>query len=149
MGTTPDEFRDKLGIAMAERTYKAYRDLLNSDRWHRLANYGAHPQRVLWASTGTKDPQASDYLYIRALASPHTVNTMPEGTLLKFGEHGTLGRVLSSGGGDAEELIFKMSRLGIDMDALGAQLQKEGAESFVKSWNEMMAVVANKAQSFK
>jgi transaldolase len=149
MGKTPDEFRDKLGIAMAERTYKAYRDMLNSDHWYRLANYGAHPQRLLWASTGTKDPQASDHLYIRALASPNTVNTMPEGTLLKFGEHGTLGRVLSSGGGDAEETIFKMSRLGIDMDALGAQLQKEGAESFVKSWNEMMGVVANKAQSLK
>lgn len=149
MGKTPDEFRDKLGIAMAERTYKAYRDLLDSDRWMRLANYGARPQRVLWASTGTKDPQASDHLYIRALASPNTVNTMPEGTLLKFGEHGTLGRVLSAGGGDAEETIFNISRLGIDMAALGAQLQQEGAASFVKSWNEMLDVVANKAQALK
>lgn len=149
MGKTPDEFRDKLGIAMAERTYKAYRDLLDSDRWMRLANYGARPQRVLWASTGTKDPQASDHLYIRALASPNTVNTMPEGTLLKFGEHGTLGRVLSAGGGDAEETIFNISRLGIDMAALGAQLQQEGATSFVKSWNEMLDVVANKAQALK
>ncbi len=149
MGKTPDEFRDKLGIAMAERTYKAYRDLLDSDRWMRLANYGARPQRVLWASTGTKDPQASDHLYIRALASPNTVNTMPEGTLLKFGEHGTLGRVLSAGGGDAEETIFNITRLGIDMAALGAQLQQEGATSFVKSWNEMLDVVANKAQALK
>jgi transaldolase len=149
MGKTPDEYNDRLGIAMAERTYKAYRDLLNSDRWMRLANYGAHPQRVLWASTGTKDPKASDYLYIKALASPNTVNTMPEGTLLKFGEHGTLGRVLSAGGGDAEEVIFQLARLGIDMEALAADLQKEGADSFVKSWDEMMSVVANKAQSFK
>jgi transaldolase len=149
MGKTPDDLSDKLGIAMAERTYKAYRDLLDSDRWQRLANYGARPQRVLWASTGTKDPKASDYLYVRALASPNTVNTMPEGTLLKFGEHGTLGRVLSAGGGDAEETIMKISRLGVDMNALGAQLQKEGADSFVKSWNEMMDVVATKAQSLK
>jgi len=149
MGKTPDEFRDKLGIAMAERTYKAYSDLLDSERWMRLANYGARPQRVLWASTGTKDPQASDHLYIRALASPNTVNTMPEGTLLKFGEHGTLGRVLSAGGGDAEETIFNITRLGIDMAALGAQLQQEGATSFVKSWNEMLDVVANKAQALK
>ena len=149
VGKTPEDLNNKLGIAMAERTYKAYRDLLDSDRWQRLANYGARPQRVLWASTGTKDPRASDYLYIRALASPNTVNTMPESTLLKFGEHGTLGRVLSAGGGDAEETIMKISRLGVDMDALGAQLQKEGAESFVKSWNEMMDVVANKAQALK
>lgn len=149
MGKTPDEFRDKLGIAMAERTYKAYRDLLNSDRWCRLANFGALPQRVLWASTGTKDPQASDHLYVRALASANTVNTMPEQTLLKFGDHGTLGRVLSSGGGDAEETIFKISRLGFDMDALAAQLQKEGAASFVQSWNELMSVLASKAQSYE
>ena len=144
-GKTPEEYQNKLGIAMAERTYKAYRDLLNSDRWHRLANYGAHPQRVLWASTGTKDPQASDYLYIRALASPHTVNTMPEATLLKFGEHGTLGRVLSSGGGDAEETIFNLSQLGIDVDEIGIELQQEGANSFVKSWNELMSVLEQKA----
>lgn len=149
MGKTPEELRDKLGIAMAERTYRAYRDLLGSDYWYRLANYGAHPQRLLWASTGTKDPQASDHLYIRALAAPNTVNTMPEETLLKFGEHGTLGRVLSSGGGDAEETIFKIQRLGIDTQALGEKLQKDAADSFVKSWEEMLDVVANKAQSFR
>jgi len=149
MGKAPAEFNDQLGIAMAERTYKAYRDLLNSDRWMKFANYGAQPQRLLWASTGTKDPQASDYLYIKALASPNTVNTMPEATLLKFGEHGTLGRILSAGGGESDEVVFKLSRLGIDMDALAAQLQKEGADSFVKSWDEMMAVVASKAQALK
>ena len=149
MGKTPDDLRNKLGIAIAQRTYKSYRDLFSSDRWHRLANYGAHPQRVLWASTGTKDPEASDYLYVKALASPHTVNTMPEQTLLKFGEHGTLGRMLSPGGGNAEEVIFKITRLGIDVDALAEQLQKEGAEAFVKSWNELMSVLAVKTQSFK
>ena len=149
MGKTPEELRNKLGIAIAQRTYKAYRDLFNSDRWQRLANYGAHPQRVLWASTGTKDPEASDYLYVKALASPHTVNTMPEQTLLRFGEHGRLGRMLSPGGGDAEETIFKMTRLGIDVDALAEQLQKDGAAAFVKSWDELMTVLADKAQSFK
>ena len=148
-GKTPKEFHNRLGIAMAERTYKAYRDLLNSDRWMRLANYGVHPQRLLWASTGTKDPQASDYLYVRALASPNTVNTMPETTLLKFGEHGELGRILSAGGGESDEVIYQLRRMGIDMDALAAQLQKEGAESFVTSWEEMMDVLAKKAQTFK
>jgi transaldolase len=149
VGKTPDEFHNRLGIAMAERTYKAYRDLLNSDRWMRLANCGAHPQRLLWASTGTKDPQVSDYLYVKALASPNTVNTMPEATLLKFGEHGELGRILSSGGGESDEVTYTLERQGIDMDVLAAQLQKEGAESFVKSWEEMMDVVAKKAQALK
>jgi transaldolase len=148
-GKTPDEFHNRLGIAMAERTYKAYRDLLNSDRWMRLANCGAHPQRLLWASTGTKDPQAADYLYIKALASPNTVNTMPEATLLKFGDHGELGRILSSGGGESDEVTYALERQGIDMDKLAAQLQKEGAESFVKSWDEMMDVVAKKAKASK
>jgi transaldolase len=146
---TPEEFHNRLGIAMAERTYKAYRDMLNSDRWMRLANYGVHPQRLLWASTGTKDPQASDYLYVKELASPNTVNTMPETTLLKFGAHGTLGRILSAGGGESDEVIYRLESQGIDMDELAAQLQKEGAESFVKSWDEMMDVVARKAQAFK
>ena len=148
-GKTPDEFHNRLGIAMAERTYKVYRDMLNSDRWMRLANYGVHPQRLLWASTGTKDPQASDYLYVKALAAPNTVNTMPEATLLKFGEHGELGRILSSGGGESDEVVYTLERQGIDMGALAAQLQKEGAESFVKSWDEMMDVVAKKAQALK
>ncbi len=148
-GKTPEEFRNRLGIAMAERTYKIYRDALNSDRWMRLSNHGAHPQRLLWASTGTKDPHASDYLYVKALAAPNTINTMPEATLLKFGEHGELGRILSSGGGESDEAIYKMSRLGTDMEALATKLQTEGAESFVKSWEEMMSVVAQKAQALK
>jgi transaldolase len=148
-GKTPAELHNRLGIAMAERTYKAYRDLLNSDRWMRLANYGVHPQRLLWASTGTKDPQASDDLYVKALASPNTVNTMPEATLLKFGEHGELGRILSSGGGESDEVVYTLERQGIDMEVLAAQLQKEGAESFVKSWEEMMDVVGKKTQALK
>jgi transaldolase len=148
-GKAPEEFRNRLGIAMAERTYKVYRDMLNSDRWMRLANHGAHPQRLLWASTGTKDPHASDYLYVKALAAPNTVNTMPEATLLKFGDHGELGRILSAGGGESDELVYRMSRLGTDMEALAATLQTEGAESFVKSWDEMMSVVAKKAQALK
>jgi len=148
-GKTPKEFHNRLGIAMAERTYKAYRDLLNSDRWMRFANSGAHPQRLLWASTGTKDPHVSDYLYVKALASPNTVNTMPEATLLKFGEHGELGRILSAGGGESDEVVYTLERQGIDMGALAARLQKEGAESFVKSWEEMMDVVAKKAQAVK
>jgi hypothetical protein len=115
----------------------------------RLANSGVHPQRLLWASTGTKDLQASNYLYVKALAAPNTVNTMPETTLLKFGEHGELGRILSSGGGESDEFVYTLQLLGIDMDVLAAQLQKEGAESFVKSWDEMMDVVAKKAQTFK
>jgi transaldolase len=148
-GKTPEEFHNRLGIAMAERTYKAHRDLLNSDRWMRLAKSGVHPQRLLWTSTGTKDPQAPDYLYVKALAAPNTVNTMPETTLLKFGEHGELGRILSSGGGESDEFVYTLQRLGIDMDALATQLQKEGTESSVKSWDEMMDVVAKKAQALK
>ena len=144
----PTEFRNKLGIAIAGRTYKAYCDLLASDRWHRLANYGAHAQRLLWASTSTKhDPGASDDLYVRALAAPYTVNTMPEQTLLSFADHGTLGPVLSPVAGDAEELLRKIAQIGIDVDALAAQLQQAGAAAFVKSWDELMTVLDAKAKA--
>ena len=143
----PPELANTLGIAVAERTYKAYRDLLNSDRWMRLANFGAHPQRLLWASTGSKDPNAPDTLYIGALASPFTINTMPEATLKAFADHGTLGGVLSAGGGTGETVIGQFERLGVTMGALAAQLQTDGAASFVKSWDEMMGVVAAKAQA--
>jgi transaldolase len=144
----PDDLRNKLGIAIGGRTYKAYCDLLASDRWRRLANCGAHMQRLLWASTSTKnDPAAPDDLYVRALAAPYTVNTMPEQTLLSFADHGTLGPVLSPGAGDAEETIFKLSRAGIDVDALAVQLQTEGAAAFVKSWDELLTVLAMKAQA--
>lgn len=142
----PPELHNMLGIAIAERTYKAYRDLLNSDRMARLANFGARPQRLLWASTGSKDPNASDYLYIKALASPFTINTIPESTLHQFADHGTLGGILSAAGGNGEAVISQFTRHGVDIDALAAQLQTEGAAAFVKSWDEMMGVVAAKAE---
>jgi transaldolase len=144
---TPADLHNKLGIAIAGRTYKAYCDLLNSDRWRRLANCGAHMQRLLWASTSTKNNLgAPDDLYVRALAAPFTVNTMPEPTLLSFADHGTLGSVLSPGAGDAEEVLFKLARAGIDVDSLAAQLQKDGAAAFVKSWDELLTVLDDKAK---
>src|ERR1043166_4101948 len=123
---------------MAQRTYKAYRDLLASDRWLRLVNLGARSQRLLWASTGTKDPKASDVLYVKSLAAPHTVNTMPEKTLLALADHGDVGPMLSPDGGDAEEVLGRFGREGIDLDALAGQLQREGADAFVKSWNDLL-----------
>jgi transaldolase len=145
MGKVPDSLRDQLGIAMAKRTYKAYRTLLSSPRWQRVYNLGARPQRLLWASTGTKDPKASDTLYIKALAAPFTVNTMPESTLKGFGDHGELGNPLPVDGGDCEEILAEFAKAGIDVDALGAQLQLEGAESFVSSWNDLMDVIESKS----
>ena len=139
MGKVPESLRDQLGIAIAKRTYKAYRDLLDSPRWQRVFNAGARPQRLLWASTGTKDPKASDVLYIKALAAPFTVNTMPEGTLKALADHGELGTILPADGGDCEEVLAQFAKAGIDVDALAAQLQEEGAKSFVKSWNDLMA----------
>ena len=145
MGKVPDALRDQLGIAIAKRTYKACRTLLSSPRWQRAYNAGARPQRLLWASTGTKDPEASDILYIKALAAPFTVNTMPEGTLKALAEHGELGEGLPADGGDCEEVLAQFAKAGIDVDALAAQLQDEGARSFVQSWNELMAVIASKS----
>jgi transaldolase len=144
MSKAPGALMDQLGIAIAKRTYKAYRSLLNSQRWQRVYNVGARPQRLLWASTGTKDPKASDILYIKALAAPFTVNTMPEGTLKALAEHTDVGSPLPADGGDCEEVLAKFAKAGIDVDALAAQLQDEGAKSFVKSWNDLMAVIASK-----
>ena len=141
----PHALRGKLGIAIAERTYKAYRSLLDSPRWQRLYNAGARPQRLLWASTGTKDPEASDVLYIKALAAPFTVNTMPEQTLQALADHGDLGGILQADGGDAEEVLTEFAKAGVDIDTLAARLQDEGAASFVKSWNELMEVIASKS----
>lgn len=146
---TPPELHNRLGIAIAKRTYKAYRDLLDSDRWQRLANAGACPQRLLWASTGTKDPEASDILYVTALVAPNTVNTMPEATLLAFANHGEFGAPLPSNGGDAEETLGRFGKAGIDVSALAANLQKEGAAAFVASWNELMAGIAAKSDTLK
>ena len=140
-GKAPRELSHKLGIAIAMRTYKAARDLLSSPRWHRIYNSGAYPQRLLWASTGTKDPTASDVLYIKALAAPFTVNTMPESTLKALANRKELGSILPADGGDCEEVLSRFAEAGINIDGLAGQLQDEGAQSFVKSWNELMSVV--------
>ena len=149
MGKTPDTLRDQLGIAIAKRAYKAYRNFLDSPRWQRLLNSGAQPQRLLWASTGTKDPAASDALYIQSLAAPFTVNTMPEDTLKALADHGELSGVLPDDGGDCEETLARFATAGINIDALAAQLQVEGAASFVESWNELMACIASRSEALK
>ncbi|MGB8890391.1 MAG: transaldolase [Candidatus Korobacteraceae bacterium] len=141
----PDELRDKLGIAIAQRTYKAYCDLLATPRWKAIAGAGYNPQRLLLASTGTKDPKASDILYIKALAAPNTVNTMPEGTLKAFADHGEVAGVMPTDGGDCEQVLAQFSKAGVDVDALAAQLQDEGAKSFVKSWEDLMRVIESKS----
>jgi transaldolase len=149
MDKVPDSLRDKLGIAIAERAYKAYAELLASPRWQRAFNFGARPQRLLWASTGTKNPKASDVLYIKALASPFTVNTMPEATLKALADHGELGAILPPDGGDCEEVLAQFAKAGVDVNALAAQLQDEGAKSFVKSWEDLMAVITSKSAELK
>jgi transaldolase len=141
----PAALVNRLGVAIGQRTYKAYHDLLGSARWQRAANSGARAQRLLWASTGTKDPKASDVLYEKALAAPFTVNTMPEGTLKAFGEHGEVGDVLAADGGDAEAVLADFAKAGVDIDALAARLQDEGAKSFVESWNDLMSQIETKS----
>jgi transaldolase len=141
----PEALRNQLGIAVAKRTYKAYRALLGSPRWQRVFNAGARPQRLLWASTGTKDPGASDVLYIKSLAAPFTVNTMPEGTLKALADHGAIGEMLPADGGDCEQVLARFAGAGVDVDALASQLQDEGAKSFVSSWQELMGVIAGKS----
>jgi len=148
-GQVPTELRNKLGVAIAMRTYKAARDLLTSPRWHRVYNAGGRPQRPLWASTGTKDPSASEILYIKALAAPYTVNTMPEATLLALSKHDQLGSILPADGGDCEDVLARFAAAGIDIDALAVHLQEEGTKSFVKSWNELLAVIASKSAVLK
>ncbi len=147
MGKIPEALNDRLGIAIAKRIYKAYRHLLDSPRWQRIDNAGARPQRLLWASTGTKDPKASDVLYIKALAAPFTVNTMPEGTLKALADHGEVGRMLPVDGGDCEEVLAQFAKAGVDINAFAARLQDDGAKAFVKSWNELLAVIASKSAS--
>jgi transaldolase len=138
------EFRNRLGIAIAMRAYKAYRDLLASTRWQKLAASGARPQRLLWASTGTKDPAAPDALYIEALAAPDTINTIPEKTLLAFAEHGRVDKVLPADEGYAEAVLAEFTREGVDDDALAAELQREGTAAFAKSWSDLMYRIAEK-----
>ena len=141
----PENMKDKLGIAIAKRAYKAYRDLLASPDWKAIVSKGFNPQRLLLASTGTKDPKASDILYIKSLAAPDTVNTMPEATLLAFADHGEIDGVMATDGGDCEQVLAEFGKAGIDIDALAAQLQKEGADAFVKSWNDLMEVITSKS----
>ena len=145
----PEELNNRLGIAIAGRTYKAYLDQLNSPRWRRVCNEGALPQRLLWASTGTKDPKASDVLYIKALAAPFTVNTMPEGTLKAFYEHGETGPIMAPDGTAAETVLKQFAQAGVDVNGLAARLQDEGAKSFVKSWNELLTVIHSKSAALQ
>jgi transaldolase len=148
-GKVPAELVNRLGIAIGQRAYKAYCELLDSARFQRAANSGARAQRLLWASTGTKDPKASDSLYVKALAAPFTVNTMPENTLLAYGDHGEIGETLTPDGGDCEAVLARFAKAGIDIDALAARLQDEGASSFVKSWEDLMARIDSKRTAMR
>ena len=149
MDKVPAKLRDKLGIAIGQQAYKAYRDLLDSDRWQRLENLGARPQRLLFASTGTKDPKASDVLYIGALAAPNTVNTMPEETLLAFAEHGKVGSVMPRDGGDCEQMLSSFTKAGVDLTRLAADLQSGGAKSFDESWQDLLTSIDTKSKALK
>jgi transaldolase len=145
----PAAMQNQLGIAVGKQTFKAYRAFLASERWQRAINFGARPQRLLFASTGTKDPKASDIHYIKALAEPFTVNTMPENTLKAFGDHGELNGVLLPDGGDSETVLAEFTGAGIDVAALAARLQDEGAKAFVQSWDELMTVIETKSGALK
>jgi len=140
---------NRLGIAMGQRAYKAYRDLIASPRYLRVQNAGARAQRLLLASTGTKDPQASDILYVKALAAPLTVNTMPEATLKAFADHGDVDAPMPADGGDCESVLAQFAKAGIDIDALASKLQDEGAEAFAKSWNDLIEVVEGKSKALE
>ncbi len=142
----PEELHNKLGIAISQCAYRAYRELLASPRWKKLADAGAQPQRMLWASTSVKDPKARDTLYLEALAAPDTVNTIPEKTLKAFADHGKVGEPMAEDGGDCDAMLKKISDAGVDIDTLAKRLQKEGAESFVDSWNHLLKGVADKAK---
>jgi transaldolase len=143
----PRVLRNQLGIAIAKRTYKAYRDLLGSPRWQRIYNAGARPQRLLWASTGTKDPKAPDVLYVKALAAPFTVNTMPEATLKALADHGEIREIMSPDGGDYDTVLDEFATAGVDIYELAAKLEDEGAKSFATSWNDLMDVIASKSSA--
>jgi len=149
MDKVPDPLRDKLGIAVAKQAYKAYREVIASDRWQRLESLGARPQRLLFASTSTKDPKAPDTMYVAALAAPNTINTMPDETLLAFADHGAVGNLIAADGGGCEKVLGEYGNAGIDVDALGRQLQVEGAKSFVKSWQDLLASIETKSKALK
>ncbi len=141
----PSAPKNKLGIAVAQKTYRAYQEFLVSDRVRRVMNFGTIPQRLLWASTGTKDPHAPDTLYVDALIAPYTVNTIPEATLAAFHEHGKVGALMQAGGGDSDKVLGDFAAAGVDVTALALRLQKEGAASFDKSWHSLLAVIEQKA----
>jgi transaldolase len=145
----PEALHNQLGITIAGQAYEQYRALLDSPRWQRIFNLGARPQRLLWASTGTKDPKASDTLYIGALAAPLTVNTMPEATLKALADHGDIGETLSARARSSGGVLARFTNAGIDTEALGAKLLDEGAKSFVKSWNDLMDCIASKSNALK
>ena len=145
----PATLRNQLGIAIGGRTYRAYRELLAAQRWRRLTAAGARPQRLLWASTGTKDPKMSDVLYVKSLAAPHSVNTMPEKTLLALADHGEIGPMLPHDGGDAEQTLQRFVQAGVDLDALAAQLQRDGAAAFVNSWQDLLKCIEEKSSRLR
>jgi transaldolase len=145
----PAALRNTLGIAIGRRCYQAYCEFVASARCQRAMNAGARPQRLLFASTGTKDPHASDVLYVEAFAAPLTVNTMPEATLKALADHGDVGATIPIDGGDCETVIEAHAKAGIDVDALAARLQDEGAKSFVKSWHELLGVIGSKRSALE
>jgi transaldolase len=144
-----DRLRDKLGIAVAKEAYRAYRELIAGDRWQRLENVGARPQRLLFASTSTKDPRSPDTMYITALAAPNTVNTMPDETLHAFADHGSVGSLVPADGGDSGKVLGEFASAGIDVDAVGRQLQVDGAKAFVKSWQDLLQSIDGKSKALR
>ncbi len=148
-GRVPARLTNTLGIAVAHSAYRAYSELLASSRWRRAFNAGARPQRLLFASTGTKDPKASDILYVKGLVAPLTINTMPEGTLKAFADHGELGPELAADGGGSTEVLAELARAGVDLGPLAARLQEEGAAAFVSSWNDLLSVIAGKSAALQ
>jgi transaldolase len=147
VGKVPETLNNRLALAVAQQTYLASRTLLASPRWERISNAGGRRQRLLWASTGTKDPKVSDQLYISALASPYTVNTMPEGTLKALADHGAIGAPLATDGGDSKAVLASFAAAGVDITALATKLQNDGAASFVTSWNDLISVIAAKRKT--
>jgi transaldolase len=143
----PPDLQDRLGIAVSLQCYAAYRDLLASDRWQRLAGWGAREQRLLFASTSTKNPNAPDVLYVAALAAPNTVDTMPEETLLALHDHGPETTPIPRDGGDAEQVLAAATKAGLDLVALAARLQKDGADGFVASWHELLDAIEKKSKA--
>src|SRR5579883_1304077 len=145
----PPELRNRLGLAVGRSAYRAYCEMLSSPRWLRALNAGARPQRLLFASTGTKDPKASDVLYVEGLVAPLTIDTIPENTLKAFADHGKVGEAIRADGGDSEAVLAEFSKAGVDLAALAAKLQKDGADAFVKSWDSLMGVISSKATALK